>query len=155
LFKVGEKVFYPMNGVGIVEAIEEKEVLGKVQTYYLIQIPASNMNVMIPVDKAAKLGLRPITDKNTLQQILSELPYKDIDIDVPWKDKYQLIMEKIKGGDIKDNCLIYKYLMEKNKEKPLNANEKSLLTKVHGFLIKEISMSQNISETEAEKLLLV
>ena len=64
-------------------------------------------------------------------------------------------MEKIKGGDIKDNCLIYKYLMEKNKEKPLNANEKSLLTKVHGFLIKEISMSQNISETEAEKLLLV
>ncbi len=45
--------------------------------------------------------------------------------------------------------------MEKNKEKPLNANEKSLLTKVHGFLIKEISMSQNISETEAEKLLLV
>ena len=71
MFKVGEKVFYPMNGVGIVEAIEEKEVLGKVQTYYLIQIPASNMNVMIPVDKAAKLGLRPITDKNTLQQILS------------------------------------------------------------------------------------
>ncbi|NCU18556.1 CarD family transcriptional regulator [Pallidibacillus pasinlerensis] len=155
MFKIGERVFYPMNGVGIIEGIEEKEVLGKVQNYYLIHIPASNMNAMIPVDKAEQLGLRPITDKYTINQILSELPKKDIEIDMPWKDKYQLIMEKIKGGDIKDNCLVYKYLTEKSKEKPLNANEKTLLTKVHSFLIKEISMSKEISENEAEKLLVV
>ena len=29
LFQIGDKVFYPLHGAGIINAIEEKEVLGK------------------------------------------------------------------------------------------------------------------------------
>ena len=31
MFKVGDKVVYPMHGAGVIEAIEEKEVLGSRQ----------------------------------------------------------------------------------------------------------------------------
>lgn len=155
MFEIGDKIFYPMNGVGVVSGIEDKEVLGNVQPYYLIQIPASNMDVMVPVERAEKIGLRPITDTMTIQDILQELQNKDVDLDTPWKDKYPFIMEKIKSGDIKDTALIYKYLTLRSKEKTLNTNEKSLLHKVHKFLINEICMSQNISENEAEELLVV
>ena len=29
MFNVGDKVVYPMHGAGVIEAIEEKEILGK------------------------------------------------------------------------------------------------------------------------------
>ena len=33
MFEVGEKVVYPLHGAGVIEAIEEKEVLGEKQKY--------------------------------------------------------------------------------------------------------------------------
>ena len=50
LFQIGDKVFYPLHGAGIINAIEEKEVLGKTQEYYVIHIPISKMDVMIPIE---------------------------------------------------------------------------------------------------------
>ncbi|HOM03845.1 MAG TPA: CarD family transcriptional regulator, partial [Acetivibrio sp.] len=35
-FQVGDKVVYPMHGAGVVESIEEKEILGKKQEYYVL-----------------------------------------------------------------------------------------------------------------------
>lgn len=33
LFQIGDKVVYPMHGAGIIEAIEEKEILGEKQPF--------------------------------------------------------------------------------------------------------------------------
>lgn len=155
MFQVGEYVFYPMNGVGIISGVEDKEVLGKVQKYYLIKIQASNMDVMIPVDRAEKIGLRKITDRDTLKSILMEIQAKELDMETPWKDIYPKIMEKVKSGNIKDAAIVYKYLTQRSKVKTLNTNEKNLLQKVHKFLINEICVSKDIDENEAEKLLAV
>ena len=49
-FNIGDKVVYPMHGAGIIEAIEEKEVLGEKQRYYIMKLPIGEMKVMIPMD---------------------------------------------------------------------------------------------------------
>lgn len=36
MFHVGDKVVYPMHGAGIIESIEEKEILGEVRSYYVM-----------------------------------------------------------------------------------------------------------------------
>lgn len=51
MFQIGDNIVYPMHGVGIIEAIEEKEILGKKQQYYVIKMTISNMQVMIPTRK--------------------------------------------------------------------------------------------------------
>lgn len=33
MFKIGDKVVYPMHGAGIIEEIEEKEILGEKRKY--------------------------------------------------------------------------------------------------------------------------
>ena len=33
MFSVGDKVVYPMHGAGVIESIEEKEILGQKQSY--------------------------------------------------------------------------------------------------------------------------
>lgn len=143
-----------MHGAGEIVGIDEKEVLGKVETYYEIKIPTSNMLVMIPVKKASELGVRYITDPTRLKEIFTELQNFQVDKEKPWKDTFKIIMEKIKSGDIKDTLKIYKCLTARSKEKNLNINEKNLLNKVKQFLISEICLSQNINEHEAEDLLL-
>ena len=37
--KIGEKVVYPMHGAGEVTGIEEKEVGGVTQSYYVLMLP--------------------------------------------------------------------------------------------------------------------
>ena len=48
MFKVGDKIVYPMHGAGTIESIEEREVLGETQKYYVMKMPVGDIKVMIP-----------------------------------------------------------------------------------------------------------
>ncbi len=47
LFQIGDNIVYPMHGAGIIKAIEEKEISGDKQQYYVIKMLIGNMQVMI------------------------------------------------------------------------------------------------------------
>ena len=47
MFNIGDKVVYPMHGAGIIEAIEEKEILGTRGTLYHA-LPLWDMKVRSP-----------------------------------------------------------------------------------------------------------
>ena len=51
MFNVGDKIVYPMHGAGTIDSIEEKDILGEKQSYYILKMP-SNVKVMIPTAKA-------------------------------------------------------------------------------------------------------
>ena len=36
-YQIGSKVVYPMHGAGVIEAIEEREIMGKKQNYYIMR----------------------------------------------------------------------------------------------------------------------
>jgi CarD family transcriptional regulator len=50
MFEIGDKVVYPMHGAGIIEAIEEKEILGEKRNYYVLKMPIGEMKVMVPIN---------------------------------------------------------------------------------------------------------
>ena len=60
MFTVGDKIVYPMHGAGIIRDIEVKNILGKNQNYYILKLPGSDMNVMIPVENQEAVGIRAI-----------------------------------------------------------------------------------------------
>ena len=51
MYNVGDKVVYPMHGAGTIEGIEEKDILGEKQAYYIIKMPGE-VKVMVPTAKA-------------------------------------------------------------------------------------------------------
>ena len=59
-FTVNQKIVYPSQGVGKITEIFKKEFNGEMTYYYKIYLDVSDMYVMVPVDKAANLGIRPI-----------------------------------------------------------------------------------------------
>ena len=51
MFAIGDKIVYPMHGAGIIESIEEKEILGERKQYYVMKMPIGDMKVMIPIQR--------------------------------------------------------------------------------------------------------
>ena len=53
MFNVGDKIVYPMHGAGTIDAIEEKNILGENQSYYVIKMPGE-VKVMVPTDRRSE-----------------------------------------------------------------------------------------------------
>ena len=62
MFNVGDKIVYPMHGAGTIDAIEEKDILGERQAYYIIKMPGE-VKVMVPTAKAEQIGVRNVINK--------------------------------------------------------------------------------------------
>ena len=74
-FQVGDKVIYPNHGLGIVERIEEKTILGTTCGFFHLRIVANDTTVLVPVANVDGVGLRKaITDEevNRIFDLLSD-----------------------------------------------------------------------------------
>ncbi|MCF7954107.1 MAG: CarD family transcriptional regulator, partial [Spirochaetales bacterium] len=67
-YKIGQHVVYPLQGVGIIKDINEKKFKGNSILYYTIYLDISDMTVMIPVDNAQNIGIRPIVSANEAEE---------------------------------------------------------------------------------------
>jgi len=154
LFLIGDKVVYPMQGIGIIDRIEDKIFSGKNREYIIVKILSNNLEIMIPSDKISNSNLRKITDNSTLEDVLFDLTNKNNKLEgISAKERYQNNMTKMKSGSLKDSAEVVYDLILMNKEKSLNTSEKQLFNTAHKFLVQEVSFIKNISETEATDFL--
>lgn len=148
LFQIGDNIVYPSHGVGIIKAIEEKEISGEKQQYYVIKMLIGNMQVMIPAGKIVSSRIRPITDIIALKHIIHIFQHGESDRLLPWKQRFKVNTEKIKTGKILECTEVVRDLMRMKKEKALNSSEKKMLNNAHEFLISELGLIKGITEKQ-------
>ena len=148
LFQIGDNIVYPMHGVGIIKAIEEKEISEEKQQYYVIKMLIGNMQVMIPTDKILSSSIRPVTDIIALKHIINIFHHGESDRLLPWKQRYKVNTDKIKTGKIQECTEVVRDLMRMKKEKALNTSEKKMLDNAHAFLISELGLIKGITENQ-------
>ena len=71
MFNIGDKIVYPMHGAGTIDSIEEKDILGEKQAYYIIKMPGE-VKVMIPTSKAEQVGVRNIIGKEEASKVMTD-----------------------------------------------------------------------------------
>ena len=152
-FKVNQKVVYPSQGVGKVTEIFEKVFNGNPTNYYKIYIEASDMVVMVPVDKADDLGIRQIVTKEEAQEALNLLSDDFEPITSDWKLRYQMNLDLLNKGTIKDIATIVRCLYNRSKVKELPILERKLYDSAKKLLEDEISFALEISTKEAESMI--
>ncbi len=81
MFKVGDLAVYPAQGVGVIEAIENREVMGKNQPFYIMKIMGNGMKIMIPTNSAKAVGLREVILEKEIPKVFEILRNKDVTID--------------------------------------------------------------------------
>lgn len=148
LFQIGDNIVYPMHGAGIIKAIEEKEIAGEKQQYYVIKMSGSNMELMIPAGRILSSNIRPVTDITAIAHILDVFQHGESDRLLTWKQRYKLNTDKIKTGKIQEGAEVVRDLLRMQKEKALNASEKKMLDNAHEFLISELGLIEGITESQ-------
>ena len=73
MFCVGDLVCYPMHGVGVIEAIQEQQVLGETAHYYVLRFMTGRMTAMVPVKNAEAVGLRELSDAARCERVIAYL----------------------------------------------------------------------------------
>lgn len=151
MFSVGDKIVYPMHGAGIIDSIEEKDILGQKQSYYILKMPGE-VKVMVPIAKADQVGVRNIIDKSSTEKVFNILSQDETVMDKNWNKRYRDNMDKIKSGDIYEIADVVRNLSFKQKEKGLSTGEKKMLNNAKQILVSELVLAGQSSQDEVEQL---
>jgi CarD family transcriptional regulator len=152
MFKVGDLAVYPAQGVGVIEAIESREVMGNTQKFYIMKIMSNGMKIMIPTGSAESVGLRELILENDVPKVYEILKNKDITIDKQtWNKRYREYLEKIKTGSVFEIARVLRDLLILKNDKNLSFGERKMMDTAKSLLIKEISIASNAEETKIEQ----
>lgn len=153
MFKIGDKVVYPMHGAGVIEAIEEKEVLGEKRQYYILRLPVGDMKVMIPITNGAEIGLREVICREDVQKVFHILRDQSSAMSPNWNRRYRANLEKIKSGNIYEVAEVVRNLIKRDREKGLSSGERKMLENARQILISELVLATELEEDKAQSLL--
>ncbi|HYE08833.1 MAG TPA: CarD family transcriptional regulator [Patescibacteria group bacterium] len=153
MFNIGDKIVYPIHGAGVIESIEEKEILGSKNKYYIMKMPIGDMRVMIPLDNIEALGIRTVIDRSLADTILEILAQSPTEMNKVWTKRYRENGKKIKEGNIFDIAEIVRNLIILDRAKKLSAGEKKILANAKNILLSEIMLVLELENQEAESLL--
>ena len=153
MYNVGDHVVYPMHGAGVIVAIEEREVLGEKQKYYIMALPIGDMKVMIPMKSVDELGLRQVSSDEDVQRVYKILQGEQTAMSSNWNRRYRANMEKIKSGDIFEVAEVVRNLAIRENEKGLSTGERKMLDNARQILMSELVIAQDSTEEEiAERI---
>src|SRR5271157_3108746 len=119
-FKVGDKAVYPAQGVAEVIRIEEKDIAGMRQKFYVLRILDTDRKIMVPVSNASAVGLRQVISEQEIREIFDILRERTIAFDnQTWNRRYRGFMDKIKTGSIYDVAEVLRDLYRQDRQAAL------------------------------------
>ena len=152
MFKVGDLAVYPAQGVGVIEAIENREIMGNKRLFYIMKIMGNGMKIMIPTDGAESVGLREVITKDDIPKIYEILRNKDVTIDKQtWNKRYKEYLEKIKTGSVFEVARVLRDLFLLKSDKNLSFGERKMMDTAKNLLVREISIASHAEETKVEQ----
>ena len=138
-FQVGDKVIYPNHGLGVVERIEEKTILGTTCGFYHLRILSNDTTVFVPVVNADEVGLRRAISDQDVERLFGRIGDGRIDDHQNWKGRFKDNSDKMRSGSIFDMADVLKSLAFLSRSKSLSFREKRMLDRARALIVTEVS----------------
>ena len=156
-FNIGDYAVYPAHGVGKIEAVEEKTIMGEKIEFLVLNIIDTGMNVFIPLKNLANVGLRQVVKPSKVKDVYDVLKQKKRSVTgATWNRRYREYMEKIKSGSVFEIAEVLRDLMVLKSEKDLSFGERKMLDTARTLLVKELALAKKSQEkkvdTEIQKI---
>jgi CarD family transcriptional regulator len=152
-FHIGDKVVYPNHGVGVIEQISSRAIGATVEKFYLLNIKASSLKVMVPCHNVGSVGLRRVVGNGQIQKIVDFLSVAENPGNGDWKDRFKENSERMRTGSLLEVANVLKTLIALHQVKPLSFREKKMLERARYLLVSELAMARNCEENKVEELL--
>lgn len=153
MFEIGDQVCYPMHGVGVVEAIQEQEVLGETALYYMLRFVLGRMTAMVPVKQAETVGLRPVISADECGKVEEYLQEDSLPESDNWNQRYRENLEKLRQGEIYGVADVVKCLVRRDRDKGLSAGERKMFLTAKQVLIAELIAASGKEEEELKAII--
>ena len=151
MFQIGAMAVYPAHGVGVIESIQEREVAGFLQSFYIMRLLDTDMIIMIPTKNANNIGLRTVIDRQAVNEIFEILRERPTCLNQQtWNRRYRDYMDKIKTGSLFRVAEVLRDLTLLKIEKELSFGERKMLDTAKNLLVKELCLVNNKEEVEIE-----
>lgn len=154
VYKVGGKVVYPSQGIGVIEDVVEKNIQSNRQSFYVIRIVDTGATIMSPVDKAEEIGIREVSNTKDVTKAIKIL--KDDSVIPPnenWNKRQKKYLTKLKAGCFLDIAEVYRDLSLLQSAKILSFGERKILENVRQLLSDEIAAARDIGTDKAAKMI--
>lgn len=151
-FVIGDKAVYPSQGVAEVVGIEQKEISGKMQRFYVLRVLESDNRIMVPTDKSGQVGLRRLVGEEEIDEVREILRDKEVHVDrQTWNRRYRGFMEKIRSGSLFEVAEVFRDLYRLKGLKQLSFGERRMLDTARGLIVRELSVAQAEDENTIEQ----
>lgn len=138
-FDVGDKVIYPNQGLGVVERIETRTIMGTTCGFYSLRMASSDTTVLVPVDNVDDVGLRRAIGDHEVKKMFTLLGNGKIDNHQNWKGRFKDNSNKMRTGSLYDVVDVLKSLNHLSQSKNLSFREKRMLDRAKFLVVSEIS----------------
>lgn len=136
--EIGDRVVYPMHGAGEVVGVEENEVGGVKQSYYILRMPMGNLKLMLPVDKIEEIGIRGVIGKEQLDAVAEVLTARADRSVGSWNRRFHATLDRLKSGDIFEVAAVARNLSRQNLKRKISSGEHRLMDLSRQILISEL-----------------
>ncbi len=137
-FEIGDKVIYPNHGLGIIERLETKTIMGTTCGFYQLKM-ANETTVFVPVDNVDGVGLRRAISDEEVERLFSQLGDGKIESHQNWKGRFKDNSDRMRTGSVYDVVEVLKSLTFLSKSKSLSFREKRMLDRAKFLVVSEIS----------------
>lgn len=153
-YKVGQYVVYPAHGVGRIDTVEKQEIGGIKLEVYVIYFEKDRMTLRVPVNRAAKAGLRALSNNGDLDKAFKTLQGKAKVARGMWSRRAQEYEGKINSGDIVSIAEVVRDLHKNIDQPDRSYSERMIYESALTRLTNEVAAAEKIDQEEATKRVL-
>jgi CarD family transcriptional regulator len=150
-FRIGQRVAYPNQGVGVIEAIGEHELGGNVGRFYSLKLNCNDTVVRVPTERATGVGLRPIINSVECEKLMRRLAGDFEPAPSDWKKRFRLYSEKMQSGNVFQVADVLKGLSYVSLAKPLSFRDNKMLEKAKYLVVSEMAIVCSQPECNIEE----
>ncbi len=138
-FKIGETVVYPKHGVGEITKIESMKLSNIKSKFYVVKMEQAKLIIRVPLEKQQKVGLRKISSKKNIEEVINTLKLKPKIRRIMWSRRAQEYDAKIYSGDPIKIAEVIRDLFRKNNQPEQSYSERQMFQMALERLAREVA----------------
>ena len=147
-FKIGDWVVHCTQGLGQINAVEERTFGDTTALYYLVQI--ADLSIWVPADENINKRIRKPVNQAGFQSLFSILSSSPEALPTDRRQRNQYLSDTLKEGSPEAICRVIRDLTAHRKNRTWNEYDGELIRRIKKTLISEWSFSFSINPHDAE-----
>lgn len=148
-YEIGDTVLHWTHGLGKVIGIEEKNLAGISQAYYVVEVGL--LKVWIPAEEANQGSLRFPMEGAEFKQLINNLQTPGEPLSDNYTKRRFELRDRIQKRTPEDLCYLIRDLTNRSRHHSLNENDSAVLFRAEEHLLDEWVLSLGSERSKAQR----